>query len=121
MHQHSRAPPHTDQQISLQTIIISRFILNLRRSQMQPAAPSRASGFRSSIFHLPTIPVIAEDMGRPLDYGVREDNEEIVEELHDDSTATSVAQVRSPLRALTEDSGAGGSASSSSTMNHTVC
>ena len=88
---------------------------------MQFAAPSRASGIRSSIFHLPTIPVIAEDMGRPLDYGVREDNEEIVEERREGSNATGVAQVSPQLRAMTEDSRAEGSVSSSSTMNHTVC
>ena len=57
---------------SLQTILISRFLLNLRRTQLTPSVPTRPSGIRSSAFHIPTIPDIVEDMGRPLDHGLRD-------------------------------------------------
>ena len=60
----------THVQNRLQNVIVSRFLLNLRRSQQQPT-PSRPSGIRSSMFHLPTLPDIVEDMGRPLEHGMR--------------------------------------------------
>lgn len=66
------APP-VDTSDSLQTVIISRFLINLRRTQ-QPPTPSRPSGIRTSRFRLgiPSIPDILGDMGQPLDHGVYE-------------------------------------------------
>ena len=52
----------------MQTVIISRFLLNLRRIAKLRLAPSRASGIRSSLLRIPTLAGIVEDMGRPLDY-----------------------------------------------------
>ena len=76
---------------SLQTIIISRFLLNLRRAaQLRSSAPSQPSGIRSSIFRMPTIPDIVEDMGRPLDHG-RYDCD-VDEDVLDDSGATVAEQ-----------------------------
>lgn len=57
---------------SLQTVIVSRFLVNLRRTQQQPPVPSRPSGIRTSRFRIPSIPDIVGDMGQPLDHGMYE-------------------------------------------------
>ena len=70
------------------------------------------------------MPVIAEDMGRPLDYGLLEYSEEIDDCRHNGSTAlTSVGFVQdsSQLTAATADSQAEGGVSYSATTNHAVC
>ena len=59
--------PHSSKP-SLQTILISRFLLNLRRTQARNAPPSRPSGIRSSLFCTTTIVGVIEDMGQPLDH-----------------------------------------------------
>ena len=68
----STESPHRDDSFSLQAVIISRFLLNLRRTQVQDPAPSRASGIRSSRFRVPTIQDIVDDMGQPLDHEMHE-------------------------------------------------
>ena len=69
---------------SLQAIIISRFLLNLRRAaQSRSSAPTRLSGIRSSMFRMPTLPDIVEDMGQPLDHGPNGPDEEEGEEVQD--------------------------------------
>ena len=55
---------------SIQTVIISRFLINLRRTHVRGPAPSRPSGIRSSIFRIPDITNIVEDMGQALDHGI---------------------------------------------------
>ena len=51
----------------IQIILISRFLLNLRRTHEQPitSSPSR---FSIPVFRIPTPPDIVEDMGRSLNY-----------------------------------------------------
>ena len=57
----------------MQAILISRFILNLRRSQKPPPLESRPSRFSMSQFHLPTMSAIVGDMGQPLNHGMDAD------------------------------------------------
>ena len=73
-----------EERSSLQTVIISRFLLNLRRTQERPPAPSRPSAIRSSIFHVPTIPDLVEDMGRPVDHGLRAFDEAVDGDIPDE-------------------------------------
>ena len=63
------AVARTNAQPSLQIVLISRFLINLRRTQQAAVAPSGPSGIRTSVFHMPTIPDIVEDMGQPLQHG----------------------------------------------------
>lgn len=64
--------------ISIQTVIFSRFLRNLRRTQL-PHNPSHPSDIRTSGFRIPSISDIVEDMGRPLDHGLQERDAEIEE------------------------------------------
>ena len=62
----------------IQTILISHFLLNLRRTRGATVA-STVSHFSAPNFHIPTFPDIVEDMGRVLSYewdGRNEDTEQ---------------------------------------------
>ena len=63
----------------LQTLLISRFLLNLRKSQEPPPLASRPSRITMSGFRLPTFPEIVGDMGQPPDHAVGEE-EQVMEE-----------------------------------------
>ena len=63
----------------LQTLLISRFLLNLRKSQEPPPLASRPSRITMSGFRLPTFPEIVGDIGQPLDHAVGEE-EQVMEE-----------------------------------------
>lgn len=67
---------------SAPTMIISRFILNLRRSDRKnQAVESRFSRFAASGFHVQTLEGFIGEMGQPLDHGFRDQNE--LDEDHD--------------------------------------
>ena len=67
----------------LQTLLISRFILNLRRSREPLIIASHPSRVTIPGFHFPTLSDVVGDMGQPLDCNqdVSEDHEAEVTDL----------------------------------------
>ena len=65
----------------VQNVLISRFLLNLKRTQA-PSVASRPSGLSLSGFQVPTIASIVEDMGRPLQHGWDEREEDAQDDIH---------------------------------------
>lgn len=75
---------------SLQTVLTSRFLINLRRTQLPPdISHSSDIRLRSPVFRLPPLPSIVEDMGRPLDHGLRDHDAEIDEDSEEASDTAS--------------------------------
>ena len=60
---------------SIQTVVVSRFLINLRRTKTSPTIASRASQFTLSGFRVPTVPDFMGSMGQPLDHGWPEPEE----------------------------------------------
>ena len=61
-------------------MIRSDRLLNLRHTQPLPVA-SRLSRFSIAGFHVPTMPDIVEDMGRPLNFGWQDHKENAENEI----------------------------------------
>ena len=63
---------------SLQPILVSRFLVNLRQADVPEGsgAVARFSQFSVPNFRVPTMQTIVGNMGEPHEHGVREDYEE---------------------------------------------
>ena len=59
-------------------VIISRFLINLRRTQAQPSVASHFSQVSSLSFRVVSEPNPVRSMGQPLDIGWYEVTEEVV-------------------------------------------
>ena len=79
---------------SIQTVVISRFLINLRRLKTSLTIASRASQFTLSGFRVPTVPDFMGSMGQPLDHGWPEPEEGHLNEAGDElpSVGSSAAQ-----------------------------
>ena len=89
---------------SAPTIIISRFILDLRRSDLKArAADSHFSHFMATGIQFPTIAAIAEEMGQTLEHG---DQVERFDEDHTDVDAISTLAAHSDIEGLQPDNDA---------------
>ena len=69
---------------SAPTIIISRFILNLRRSDRKNSTlESRFSRFAISGFRVPNLDGFIGEMGQPLDHGFHDSDEVYADRFND--------------------------------------
>ena len=80
---------------SIQIVLLSHFLLDLRRTQVRSKAPSRPSGLRSSVlFRIPTASELVEDMEGLLDYGPNIPDVNFAERGHDDAPVTGLSLIQ---------------------------